>query len=489
MKRLGLILLFLPMFSAADVVVPIDSVENNVNIRLSPDAKSDIVGKLNQGDWLPLVSSEPGWHEVEIAGDATGFISADWTSVLDEPPPDAEKAVVAAVPEPEAQDPEPAQAPVVTDDEELVADEQQVPEPVVEPERTPAPEPVAEAEAVGAPVEEAGKLQELVAEATAAAEEPAIEEPVAEAPAATEPPEIEQAVAEADEDVVESSDDVVEAVTDDVESTVAEADEVAEQPAEAEAPAVAPVVTASEEPGPQGPMGPPGPAGPPGPPGPPGPGGDSSIEGTVDFLVKFNSPTVGGSSQIYDDGNFVGIGTTEPQQRLEVNGNIQINEQNSSVAGLMITQDGGETGYIMHNRASTLTIGAGSIDRITINRDGNVGIGVSRPSMPLELANGAHVTAGGVWTNSSSRARKENIQSLSAEEAMHTLDALEPVRFNYRNDRDEDYVGFIAEDVPDLVAMQDRDGLSAMDIVAVLTRVVQEQQKKIEALEAKLDQR
>jgi hypothetical protein len=205
--------------------------------------------------------------------------------------------------------------------------------------------------------------------------------------------------------------------------------------------------------------------------------------------VKFNSPTVGGSSQVYDDGNFVGIGTTDPQQRLEVNGNIQINEQNSSVAGLMITQDGGETGYIMHNRASTLTIGAGSIDRITIDRDGNVGIGVSRPSMPLELANGAHVTAGGVWTNSSSRARKENIEFLSAEEALETLDGLEPVRFNYRNDHQEDYVGFIAEDVPDLVAMQDRDSLSPMDIVAVLTRVVQEQQKKIEALEAKLDQR
>ena len=269
-------------------------------------------------------------------------------------------------------------------------------------------------------------------------------------------------------------------------ATVADATEEQAPAQIAVAPAVA---TASGEPGPQGPMGPPGPAGPPGPPGPPGPGGDSSIEGTVDFLVKFNSPTVGGSSQIYDDGNFVGIGTTEPQQRLEVNGNIQINEQNSSVAGLMITQDGGETGYIMHNRASTLTIGAGSIDRITINRDGNVGIGVSRPSMPLELANGAHVTAGGVWTNSSSRARKENIEFLSADEALQTLEGLEPVRFNYRNDHDEDYVGFIAEDVPDLVAMQDRDSLSPMDIVAVLTRVVQEQQKKIEALEAKLDQR
>ena len=205
--------------------------------------------------------------------------------------------------------------------------------------------------------------------------------------------------------------------------------------------------------------------------------------------MKFTAPTIGGNSQVFDDGNFIGIGTTEPKQRLEVNGNIQIHERNSSVAGLMITQSDGETGYIMHNRASTLTIGAGSIDRITIDRDGNVGFGVTRPSNPIELANGAHVTAGGVWTNASSRALKENIESLSAEAALEALAELEPVQFNYRSDREEGHLGFIAEDVPDLVAMQDRDGLSAMDIVAVLTKVVQEQQKKIAALEARLEQR
>ena len=71
-------------------------------------------------------------------------------------------------------------------------------------------------------------------------------------------------------------------------------------------------------------------------------------------------------------------------ERLEVNGSIQIHEQNSSVAGLTITQSSGDTGYIMHNRASRLTFGAGSQDRITIDRDGNVGIGISRPEYPLD---------------------------------------------------------------------------------------------------------
>ena len=233
--------------------------------------------------------------------------------------------------------------------------------------------------------------------------------------------------------------------------------------------------------------GPQGPAGPPGPQGPPGAGGAGSIKGDPDYLVKFRDETSGSSSQVYDNGNQVGIGTTEPKQRLEVNGSIQIHDQNSSVAGLMMTQSSGDTGYIMHNRASTLTIGAGSVDRITITGDGSVGIGASRPAHPLQMASGAHVTAGGAWTNSSSRAVKENISELTLEEALATLAGLEPVHFNYRADHAEEHLGFIAEDVPELVASSDRQGLSTMDVVAVLTRVIQAQQEQIRRLQEQVE--
>ncbi len=103
------------------------------------------------------------------------------------------------------------------------------------------------------------------------------------------------------------------------------------------------------------------------------------------------------------------------------------------------------------------------------------------------MASGAHVTAGGVWTNSSSRENKKNIERLPLDTATSALMALQPVVFNYRNEVGEDYVGFIAEDVPELVAVAGRDALSSMDIVAVLTRVVQEQHNKIKELEDRLD--
>jgi hypothetical protein len=102
------------------------------------------------------------------------------------------------------------------------------------------------------------------------------------------------------------------------------------------------------------------------------------------------------------------------------------------------------------------------------------------------MGNGAQLTAAGVWQNASSITLKENVMTLDAEHAVKTLENLEPVIFNYKKDKNEKYVGFIAENVPALVASNDRKSLSPMDVVAVLTKVVQQQQKTIADLEKKI---
>ncbi len=129
--------------------------------------------------------------------------------------------------------------------------------------------------------------------------------------------------------------------------------------------------------------------------------------------------------------------------------------------------------------ASNTTTPVGT-PRLTIIGNGYVGIGTQTPAYPLEMASGARVTTGGAWANASSREYKENINNLSVDEAMNALEGLNPVKFNYKADSKEKHVGFIAEDVPELLASNDRKGLSPMDIVAVLTLVAQEQQKTIE---------
>ena len=79
------------------------------------------------------------------------------------------------------------------------------------------------------------------------------------------------------------------------------------------------------------------------------------------------------------------------------------------------------------------------------------------------------------------------MRELSTEEAISALAQLNPVRFNYKTDKEDEHLGFISEDCPELVSMKDRKGLSPMDFVAVLTKVVQEQQKEIEALKSQLN--
>ena len=115
-----------------------------------------------------------------------------------------------------------------------------------------------------------------------------------------------------------------------------------------------------------------------------------------------------------------------------------------------------------------------------------VGIGTTSPSHPLQMGSGAYVSSGGAWTNASSRKYKTDIRKLSTQKAIDTLKQLDPVEFAYKTDSQEKHVGFIAEDAPELVSSKDKKGMSSMDVVAVLTKVVQEQQRTISELSRRL---
>jgi hypothetical protein len=166
----------------------------------------------------------------------------------------------------------------------------------------------------------------------------------------------------------------------------------------------------------------------------------------------------------------LGIGTAAPTASLDV--------VNAANATLVLNRTGGPTAFVSAGEAYA-DIGTSTQHslRFLIANQWRMRLNVNGT---MTFSNGAKLTAGGVWTNASSRALKENIESLTSDEAATTLSGLDPVKYNYKADRTDRHVGFIAEDVPDLVASADRQGLSPMDIVAVLTKVVQEQQKTIE---------
>jgi hypothetical protein len=167
----------------------------------------------------------------------------------------------------------------------------------------------------------------------------------------------------------------------------------------------------------------------------------------------------------------LGLGTKTPGYPMEIirtgsNASIVLNRTDGAKNYVNATASFGNFGTV-NNYPLRLVVN--SLGKMTLNSDNS-----------LSMANGATCTAGGVWTNASSIALKENISTLGSEEASITLLALNPVKYNYKAEKDESHVGFIAEEVPELVAMKDRKSLSPMDIVAVLTRVTQDQQKQLQ---------
>jgi hypothetical protein len=220
------------------------------------------------------------------------------------------------------------------------------------------------------------------------------------------------------------------------------------------------------------------------------------------FRIRPGAPT--SSVDISADGD-VGIGTASPDEKLHVfstataDAIIGIGEDPDAASALNIGYGGlsfGRGAGFFNSRPDASAVApnpslrflVANTLRLIIDNEGFLGLGVTNPTNPIQHSSGAILTAAGVWQSVSSREAKQDINPLSTEEAMAAFEQLQPVTYEYKNMPEDRTVGFIAEDVPDLVATPERKTLSEMDIVAVLTKVVQEQQKTIEQLNERLSQ-
>ncbi len=130
-------------------------------------------------------------------------------------------------------------------------------------------------------------------------------------------------------------------------------------------------------------------------------------------------------------------------------------------------------------------------NQFLIRASGGVGIGTNSPAHPLHMASGAHVTAGGTWTNASSREYKTDIKSFNDEEyseILKKLEDLDVVHFKYKSEPDVKHIGMIAEDVPDEIANKERNGIPTADAIAFLMAAVKAQQYQIEELKLTIQQ-
>ncbi|MCF8129978.1 MAG: hypothetical protein K9N10_15820 [Deltaproteobacteria bacterium] len=200
------------------------------------------------------------------------------------------------------------------------------------------------------------------------------------------------------------------------------------------------------------------------------------------FLIEAGTPSH--TLNLKSDGK-VGIGTWTPTAPLTL---VTTGEDAGIVAD---RTDGatalvsGSTGYALFGAATSHPVRFISGNEWMMELNPQPGQ-FQQAGNSLQMQNGAACTATGVWVNSSSKEVKNHIQNLSSTAAMKALEELKPVRFFYNGDDADEYVGFISEEVPDLVAIKGRKAMSSMDVVAVLTRVVQEQQKIIQEMTRKM---
>jgi len=174
---------------------------------------------------------------------------------------------------------------------------------------------------------------------------------------------------------------------------------------------------------------------------------------------------------IKSDGN-VGIGTTEPGNKLEVAGNVEADG---------FTINGVPVG------TSSDSYWSASSGNIYYN-SGNVGIGTTEPENILAIKQGSDTDPiADSWTTYSSKRWKENIQPIK--NAIDKVMRLRGVYFNWKANGKRD-IGMIAEEVgeviPEVVAYED-NGMDAKSLdyarlTAVLVQAIKEQQKEIEKL-------
>src|SRR5215217_360826 len=154
----------------------------------------------------------------------------------------------------------------------------------------------------------------------------------------------------------------------------------------------------------------------------------------------------------------VGVGTAGPQVKLHAVGN-RIRIDNGGGRTLDLRADG-----------AALDLESNGAD-LYINNNG----------VPVRIRNQQSV---------SSRDLKDNIADFTTREATEALEGLNPVSFTWKDDgKKTRHIGFIAEDAPGIARSTDEKAIIPVHILAILSKVVQEQQRAISALRRELDLR
>ncbi len=265
----------------------------------------------------------------------------------------------------------------------------------------------------------------------------------------------------------------------------------------------------------------------------------STENGDIDFrtgVTGTGSFSGTGSSRMFiESGGEVGIGTVTPDAHLNVGnasgGNILITKEGTSptvgqtlgsllfdaegtsvsttdasavIRGLAAENQGNSNkgGHLTFlTKATGSGIGTAATERMRIQADGNVGIGVTNPSVKFQVAGDATISgkfnSNGIQESSDKRFKKD-IEPLDG--ALENILKLEGVTYSWRKDEfpnrnfgTDKEIGVIAQELekvyPELVAT-DTEGYKSVQyshLVPVLIEAIKDQQELIQSLESNVD--
>ncbi len=235
--------------------------------------------------------------------------------------------------------------------------------------------------------------------------------------------------------------------------------------------------------------------------------------GTTNFVAKFTGTESLADSQIFDNATNVGIGTTSPTNKLQVNGSIRLLGQTTHQVQVTGVASSGRLGqdvngffFASDTAGKQLNFftnaGAGIQKRLTVTGDGNVGIATTSPPTTKLEVNGSGKFTGNVsatgdvtattLTEISSRRWKTNVQPLQG--ALEKVERLRGVSYQRVTDGRHD-IGLIAEEVgavvPEIVSYEgngeDAKSLAYARLTALLVEAMKEQQAQIRELQSAIE--
>lgn len=227
------------------------------------------------------------------------------------------------------------------------------------------------------------------------------------------------------------------------------------------------------------------------------PGASNDMPGALSFATAADgTASATERMRITSSGN-VGIGTTNPTSPLTVGDGtgqkiIVVNGANSGTGGgSAFTWQNGSNPIIAIGNYSAIYGGAYDASPTFYN-----GSGLAYRVGNMTAAVGTHFmkwhNSTGAWTYDTSSARyKDNIEDSSY--GLAEVLAMRPVAFTYKAEPDRHDVGFIAEEmvnvVPEVIAKNtegEPDAISYDRLTSVLCKAIQELNAKVEALEARI---